>query len=384
LFFDKILNSKVKNVIIISCLLIFHAGIIFSNDPDSSRLTIVFAGDIMGHSPQYEAALDTTVNIYNYEPTFRYIKPYIDSADIAIANLEVTLAGPPYSGYPQFSSPDELAFDIKHAGFDIVVMANNHCYDKYRAGFKRTLTVLDSMGIRHLGTYLDSAQRDSTYPLIIEKKGIRIALLNYTYGTNGLVPQKPNIVNYINKKTILNDLAKADSEKVDYKIAIMHWGKEYELQPNKEQLDMARFLVKHGCNAIIGSHPHVVQTFENLTKDTTDSAQNVPVFYSLGNFVSNQRMRSTDGGVMFSLTIEKHNKTCTIGYDYQPYWVYRGYLNKKYQYYVLPLILYNCNPKAFNISEKDAESLKLFEEDTKKRLSNLKTSSFFNCNGDKK
>jgi poly-gamma-glutamate capsule biosynthesis protein CapA/YwtB (metallophosphatase superfamily) len=378
------LKSLLRNVIFFVCLLLSHAGIVFSNGSDTSRLTIVFAGDIMGHSPQYEAALDTAVKVYNYEPIFRYLKPYIDSADIAIANLEVTLAGTPYSGYPQFSSPDELAFDIKNAGFDMVVMANNHCYDKYKTGFKRTLTVLDSMGIKHLGTYLDSAQRDSTYPMIIEKKGLRIALLNYTYGTNGLIPQKPNIVNYISKKTILNDLAKADSEKVDYKIAIMHWGKEYELQPNKEQLDMAQFLVKHGCNAIIGSHPHVVQTFETITKDTVDTTQNVPVFYSLGNFVSNQRMRYTDGGAMFSLTIEKRDKAYTIGYDYQPYWVYRGYLNRKYQYYVLPTVLYNCNPKAFNIPDKDAESLKLFEEDTKKRLSNLKTSSFFNCIGDKK
>jgi poly-gamma-glutamate capsule biosynthesis protein CapA/YwtB (metallophosphatase superfamily) len=374
----------VRKVISFGCLLLFHAGIIFSNDPDSSKLTIVFAGDIMGHSPQYEAALDTMVKIYNYEPVFRYIKPFIDSADIAIANLEVTLAGQPFSGYPQFSSPDELAYDIKNAGFDIVVMANNHCYDKYKAGFQRTISVLDSVGIPHLGTYLDSVQRDSTYPLIIEKKGIRIALLNYTYGTNGLVPQKPNIVNYISKKTILNDLAKADSEKVDYKIAIMHWGKEYELQPNKDQLDMARFLAKHGCNAIIGSHPHVVQTFEILSKDTTDSTQIVPVFYSMGNFVSNQRMRSTDGGAMFSLTIEKRQKTFAIGYSYQPYWVYRGYLNRKYQYYILPTNLYNCSPKAFNIPEKDAESLRLFEDDTKKRLSNLKTSSFFNCSIERK
>jgi poly-gamma-glutamate capsule biosynthesis protein CapA/YwtB (metallophosphatase superfamily) len=370
----------VKKIFILICLLLLNAGIIFSQLLDSSRITIVFAGDIMGHIPQVSAAYDSAFGGYNYEPSFRFIKPYIDSADLAIANLEVTLGGTPYSGYPQFSSPDELAYDLKNTGFKILVMANNHCYDRGKQGFQRTLAILDSIGIPHLGTYKDSVQRSQFYPFVIEKKGIRIALLNYTYGTNGLVPEKPNIVNYISKPIIAADLAKAKSLKVDYIIAVMHWGKEYELKPNKDQIDMAKFLVKHGCNAIIGSHPHVVQTFEIIYPDTTDSLHFVPIFYSLGNLISNQRDRYRDGGAMFNITLEKKDaKTRVVDYSYLPYWVYRGVLKKKYQYYVVPTKLNTCQPDTFNLHSEDSLHIQEFDADIHQQLINLKESEFFKC-----
>jgi poly-gamma-glutamate capsule biosynthesis protein CapA/YwtB (metallophosphatase superfamily) len=368
-----------KKIIILIGLLL-NTGFLYSQQADTSRLTLVFAGDIMGHIPQVSAAYDTAFGGYNYEPSFRFIKPFIDSADLAIANLEVTLGGTPYSGYPQFSSPDELAYDLKNTGFKILVMANNHCYDKGKHGFLRTLAILDSIGIPHLGTYKDSIQRNQSYPLVREKKGIRIALLNYTYGTNGLVPEKPNIVNYISKQAIAADLAKAKSLNVDYIIAVMHWGKEYELKPNKDQVEMAKFMVKHGCNAIIGSHPHVVQTFELIYPDTTDSMNFVPVFYSLGNLISNQRDRYRDGGAMFNLTLEKiSNKTRAIDYSYLPYWVYRGIIKRKYQYYIVPTRLNTCSPDTFNLHSEDSLRIKEFDMDIHEQLLNLKESEFFKC-----
>lgn len=362
------------------CLLSINAGILFSQYSDSSKLTIVFAGDIMGHSPQFMAAFDTIYGGYNYEPNFRFIKLYISSFDIAFANLEVTLGGSPYTGYPQFSSPDELAYDIKNTGFNFLVTANNHCVDRGKNGLQRTIAILDSVGIQHLGTYTDSVQRSNSYPLIIEKKGIRIAVLNYTYGTNGLLTEKPNIVNYINLRTIRNDLKKADLLKADYKIAIMHWGKEYELKPNNEQHKLAMFLAKNGCDAIIGSHPHVVQTFELLYPDTTDSTHVVPVFYSMGNLISNQRNRYCDGGAMFSLTIEKQTKTKAVNYNYMPYWVYKGIIKNKYQYYIIPLKLYFCQPGLFMLRPEDAIRLKEFESDVRSQFDNLKEPDFFDCN----
>jgi poly-gamma-glutamate synthesis protein (capsule biosynthesis protein) len=291
------------------------------------------------------------------------------------------LAGHPYSGYPQFSSPDELAYDIKNTGFKILVMANNHCYDRGKYGFQRTLAIIDSIGIPHLGTYKDSIQRSRNYPFITDKKGIRIALLNYTYGTNGLVPEKPNIVNYISKRTIADDLVKAKSLKADYIIAVMHWGKEYELKPNKEQIDLAKFLVKHGCDAIIGSHPHVVQTFEIIYPDTTDSTHFIPVFYSLGNLISNQRDRYRDGGAIFKLTLEKIKaKTHAVECSYLPYWVYRGALKGKYQYYVVPTNLFDNKPDSLKIPVADSVRIKEFESDIHLQLPNLKESDFFNLN----
>jgi poly-gamma-glutamate synthesis protein (capsule biosynthesis protein) len=376
-----------KKFTFFTCLFLLQVGFLFSQVGDSSRLTIVFAGDMMGHGPQYYAAYDSLTGDYNYGPCFKFIKPFIDSADIAIANFEVTLGNKPYTGYPTFSSPDGLARDIRNAGFDILALANNHCYDRGKKGLYRTLSKLDSLNIQHLGEYRDSAERSKHYPFIIEKKGFRIAFFNYTYGTNGIVTEKPNIVNYIDKKIILSDLAKADSMKVDYKIAIMHWGKEYEPKPSKEQTDVARYMANHGCNAIIGSHPHVVETFEVLHPDTADSSQIVPVFYSMGNFFSNQRNRYRDGGAMFSLTLEKKDKTTAIRYSYLPYWVFRGTLNNKYQFYVIPTAYYYCNSDSLKLPEEDKSKLKEFDSDIHLQLSNLKESNFFKCdtlNGNRK
>ena len=356
---------------------VLFPSVLFSQtDTVSRKVTIVFAGDIMGHGPQFRAAYDSITGKYDYEPCFRFIKPYINSADISIANLEVTFGGLPYSGYPTFSSPNDLARHIQLAGFKILVMANNHCYDRGKRGFEKTIKLLDSLTIPHLGTYKNIEERNKNYPFIIEVKGIRIALLNYTYGTNGIVADWPSVINYIDKSVILSDLKKADSLKADYKIAIMHWGQEYQQKPNKEQKDLARFMAKNGCNAIIGSHPHVVQTFETIYTDSEDSTKVVPVFYSMGNLMSNQRDRYRDGGAMFSLTIEKDSICKTIDYNYLPYWVYRGTLNGKYQYYIIPPSLYTSQPDSFKIPLEDSKRLIEFEGDTRSQFPNLKEGSF--------
>jgi poly-gamma-glutamate capsule biosynthesis protein CapA/YwtB (metallophosphatase superfamily) len=370
-----------KNIFLLIGVLLFigiSENLLSQTDSTRSKVTLVFAGDIMGHGPQFIAAYDSAQNKYDYSPCFNFIKPYLDSASYSIANLEVTFGGKPYTGYPTFSSPADLAYDIKSGGFDMLVMANNHCYDRGKKGFEKTIALLDTLTIPHLGTYLDSNIRKKTYPYILNLNGIKIALLNYTYGTNGINVEQPNIVNYINKQTILNDLATADSLNADYKIAIMHWGLEYQLKPNKEQRDLAQFMTNHGCDAIIGSHPHVVQTFELLKPlNTMDSTRVVPVFYSLGNLMSNQRDRYRDGGAMFSLTIEKDSIVKTTDYNYLPYWVYRGKFMGKYQYYILPTSLYFTKPEYFNLPVDDVLKLKEFSNDIKLQFPNLKESTFY-------
>ncbi|MCX7985337.1 MAG: CapA family protein [Bacteroidales bacterium] len=336
-------------------------------------LTILFAGDIMGHMPQIRAAYDSNSKSFSFEPCFRFVKPFLDNIDIAVANLETTLAGPPYTGYPLFSSPDELAYDASMAGFDILATANNHCYDKGKKGMERTIKALDSMKIVHIGTYLNSTERDTTFPLILIKKNLKIALFNYTYGTNGIPVDSPNIVNIINRKQIIQDIKKADSLKVDIKIVFLHWGKEYETSPNEEQKNLANFLVKQGVDIIVGSHPHVVQTFEEITD--TARKKNVPVFYSLGNFISNQRDPDRDGGAMAVFTIRWRNFSdsitsspfFTISTRYIPYWVYKGFLGEKYHYYVLPL----PNNLNINIPVDDKKRMNEYFDKVKLQLYNL-------------
>jgi poly-gamma-glutamate capsule biosynthesis protein CapA/YwtB (metallophosphatase superfamily) len=372
-------NVLVALVFIINCINIDAQTDTLRADTISKKISLIFAGDIMGHGPQFRAAWDSVNDRYNYKPCFQFVKPFIESVDVAIANLEVNFGGKPYSGYPTFSSPDELAREIQNTGFDILGMANNHCYDKGKEGFERTISLLDSLRITHLGTYINSSVRDSSYPLIIEKNGFRIALFNYTYSTNGLKPDTPSVVNYLRKEQIRKDVVKADSIGVDFKIMFIHWGMEYENQPNGEQKKLAQYMAKIGIDIVIGSHPHVVQTFETLYPDSADSTRVVPVFYSLGNFISNQRDRYRDGGAIFYVNVEKHDSINTFKYNYLPYWVYKGEIQGKYQYYVIPVDLYKCKAEEFVLPKEEKRKLLEFSDDIKMQFPNLPENDFFKC-----
>lgn len=264
------------------------------------KITLLFVGDLMQHQAQIDAAR-TADGKYDYSACFSLVKDQIARADIAIGNLEVTLGGKPYQGYPAFSAPDEYLQAIKNAGFDVLLTANNHCLDRGKKGLERTITMLDSLLIPHVGTYRNITERKQHYPLFINKNGFRIALLNYTYGTNGIKPGTNNIVNYIDKDIISQDILSAKARHPDIIIACMHWGIEYQSLPNKEQRELADWLLEQGVTHIIGSHPHVIQPME-LRKE--GNQENI-VVYSLGNFISNMSATNTDGGLIFTLQLEK-------------------------------------------------------------------------------
>jgi poly-gamma-glutamate synthesis protein (capsule biosynthesis protein) len=337
---------------------------------DTLRLSLLFAGDIMGHDEQIIGAKDSNTGAYNYEPVFRYVKPLIEKADIAIGNLEVTLAGPPYKGYPQFSSPDALAAAAKNAGFDVFIQANNHALDRGKQGFMRTLKVLDSLGVQHAGTYADSADRAGHYPLMLEKNGITLALLNYTYGTNGLEIPRPYIINRIDPAQIRADLARTLARKPDFVIVTIHWGEEYQRIQNKEQEYVAHLLFDNGADYIIGSHPHVIQPVE--VKMTPDSAIENLVVYSLGNFVSNQRAQYKDGGLLFTLNLYKATKNKGLAsYGYTPTWVYRNDQVPPSTFTILPVSLYEKDTTAIPLGENDRFKIARFAKDTREHLAGV-------------
>ncbi len=311
--------------------------VLMQNAPDSTSVTLLFAGDIMQHGPQIEAAWSEADSTWDYHPCFNYVKPIISAYDIAIANLEVTLAGKPFTGYPQFSAPDELAAAVRDAGFDVLATANNHCCDRGKAGLIRTLTVLDSLGIKHTGTFRDSADMRSHHPLILTKNDITIALLNYTYGTNGLPVHEPTIVNLIDSSRVVNDLKSARNPGVDFVLVFFHWGNEYQSFQSKEQETLARICRENGADAVIGSHPHVIQPMEYFAPDDTNPTGHLLV-YSLGNYVSNQRDRYKDGGAMVSFTLSKTwNKKTVLSPEYHLTWVHTPYEAGKKRYYILPV-----------------------------------------------
>jgi poly-gamma-glutamate synthesis protein (capsule biosynthesis protein) len=300
---------------------------------DSKRITLAFMGDVMGHDSQINSARIGESDTYDYNSCFKYIEQDIISADIAIANLEVTLAGPPFKGYPAFSSPDTLVDALTNAGIDGLVMANNHCVDRRRSGLNRTCDVLDKKGIPRTGVFKDSLDRVRHNPMIIEKKGFRLAFLNYTYGTNGILVQPPNIVNHIDTVLMAKDIDVARSQNVDDVIVCVHWGWEYQTSPNPEQKKISDWLQSKGITIIIGSHPHVLQPMQL----TGEEGKSNLVAYSMGNFISNQRTAPRDGAAILFVELEKSEEiTKVVKAEYQLTWVYTPVEGQKRHFYVLP------------------------------------------------
>lgn len=265
------------------------------NPPTLHRVRIVFGGDVMAHTPQLTAA--QTAEGYSFDRSFEYVAPIMQQADLAIVNLETTLSRrAPYTGYPMFRAPAELAVALQRAGVDAVALANNHICDRGAAGLRSTIEIVDSLGIKHTGAYSDSLSRQ---PLYLSAAGIKLAVLNYTYGTNGLPTPRGMVVNRIDTVQMAADIASIDRSRADAVCVMVHWGEEYQRKPNSAQRAMAEFCHRQGVELIIGSHPHVVQPIE------CDSAARWATVYSLGNMVSNQQWRYSDGGLIVETVVSR-------------------------------------------------------------------------------
>ncbi|GHV23496.1 capsular polysaccharide biosynthesis protein [Clostridia bacterium] len=300
----------------------------------AQQVTLLFAGDAMQHQTQIDNAYRN--GSYDYSSYFQHVALAISQADLAIVNLEVTLGGKPYKGYPMFSAPDEYAIALKDAGFDVFLNANNHILDRFSKGLHRTLDVLDSLQVQHTGVFRNAEEREETYPLILEKNGIRIAFLNYTYGTNGMKPKYPDVVNYINTWQIQQDIQKAKCQKADVIIANMHWGIEYKSLQNKTQENLAKFLIEEGVDIVMGSHPHVVQP--SILIDSTSTGSHL-VVYSLGNFVSGMTAVNTDGGQMIKVVLDKQKgKTVISSCHYILVYTEKKKNGNKVDYSVAPVL----------------------------------------------
>ena len=304
----------------------------------NNEVSMLFVGDVMGHDGQINAAFNKTTNSYEYEDAFKFVKPILNEYDLRIANLEVTLAGKPYKGYLQFSSPDELPETLINAGFNIILTSNNHSCDRGSKGVARTLDKLDELGVAHTGTFRSQAERDKVYPLMVERNGMKIAMLNYTYGTNGLSVSKPLIVNYIDSIVIKKDVLRAKELGAEYIVCNMHWGKEYKLLPNSYQKTYEQLCYRIGVNMVIGGHPHVVQP---IVKKEINGEDKLTV-WSLGNFVSNMQVRHTRGGVMVGATIKKEDNKITLGeVKHHIVYVLAKQEGATKPYYILPDFDYN-------------------------------------------
>jgi poly-gamma-glutamate synthesis protein (capsule biosynthesis protein) len=300
-------------------------------------LTIRIFGDLMMHEAQIKDAARPD-GTYEFSTYFTHIQKYLDNSDLNIGNLEFTLGGKPYTGYPAFSAPDEYARHITDCGFNVFLTANNHICDKYSAGMTRTLRIYrelaQSDSIVFTGTAGNQKEFEETTPLIIIRKGIRIAIINATYGTNiGSEKSWPK-TNYLRDKKMLKDALIKAEENADIVVVFPHWGDEYILTHNSRQESEAKWFAENGADLIIGTHPHVIQDADTLVCDGKD----VPVVYSLGNSVSNMSAANTQAGLMVTARIvrKSNGDIQVLSPEYKYTWCSRpgGYGNS---YYVIPI-----------------------------------------------
>jgi poly-gamma-glutamate synthesis protein (capsule biosynthesis protein) len=352
-----------KKIINTSFILAFGLAAIGQvRTPPASKISILFIGDIMGHDEQIWSAENRETHTYDYDTVFAYVRPLISEADIAIANFEVTLAGAPYKGYPQFSSPASLAVACHNAGIDYMVTANNHSADRGKTGIAGTINRLDSIGIPHTGTFLSRESKEALQPLIIKKNGFSIALLNYTYGTNGNTVPEPVIVNILDKERVAADIETTKSLNPDLIILFLHWGTEYDTVPSPEQTEMAEYFFSKGADLIIGSHPHVIQ---KMLWYMNGNEINKAVVYSLGNFISNQRKPKTDGGSMVKINIVREGNSWKIANaGFYLTWVYTPIVKYRKQFYILPCSEFEKRPDFF-ASPADFIQMERFIDDSR-------------------
>jgi poly-gamma-glutamate synthesis protein (capsule biosynthesis protein) len=270
-----------------------------------SEISISVVGDIMCHSTQYMAA-QVSKDSFDFSESFKEIKPVIKNSDFAIGNLETVFAGPEktYSGYPMFNSPDAYLYAIKDAGFNYLSTANNHSLDRGEYGLLRTIEQLKKLDINYSGTF--SSVNDADSIRIYNIKGIKIAILPYTYGTNGNpIPKgKPYLISLIDTLKIKKEIGKARVCGADIVVVHYHYGEEYTLLPNASEKRLVNAAIRYGADIIIGGHPHVLQPVDYYTPLNKNMDKGF-IAYSMGNFISGQTKPNTDEGKIILLKLRK-------------------------------------------------------------------------------
>ena len=272
---------------------------------------VVANGDILCHDALYYTAKKSDGG-YDFNPFFEYVKPWIEGADLAIGDYEGTISDKhPLGGYPLFNAPIEIADTMKDLGYDVVDLAHNHILDTGLYGLKYTNKVFKDRGLDVVGVHVDK-KRSEDEILIKEVNGIKIAILAYAYGYNGMeanltAEEHNNYLADLNEEKMKEEIQRAEKE-ADITIVMPQMGVEYRLQPTEEQKVLYRKMIDWGADVIFGGHPHVIEPAETVEKDGDKKF----IIYSMGNFISNQRMERMDNkwperGLLMDVTFEKNN-----------------------------------------------------------------------------
>lgn len=251
----------------------------------TDEISVIMVGDILLHDG-VEQSSKMKDGSYDFSHIFVNTKEEIEGADVAIVNQEVIIGGKELrvTGYPSFNAPYEIADELYNVGFDVVLHATNHALDRGKKGIVNCLNYWEKNypSMKIAGIY--DSKEDAEDICVVEKNGVKIAILNYTYGTNGISLPKgmPYAVALLSEETVIRDLEKAEAE-CDFTLVCPHWGTEYSLDASKQQKKWAKVFADNGADLIIGTHPHVIEPIEMVE---SEDGRKVPVYYSIGNFVN--------------------------------------------------------------------------------------------------
>ncbi|HEL1639482.1 TPA: CapA family protein [Streptococcus suis] len=301
-----------------------------SSEASVQTARIMAHGDLLYHDLLYMSA-EQPDGSYNFSENFTYVKSWIEQADLAIADFEGTISPDyPLAGYPLFNAPASVATAMAEAGYDVVDLAHNHILDSQLSGLISTVSTFKQVGIDSIGVYAEGNR--STAPLYIrEVNGIKIAILGYAYGFNGMEgnltqEEYDAYLSDFTKEKMRSEIERAEQE-ADFTIVMPQAGVEYQLDPTEEQVTLYHEMVEWGADMVLGGHPHVAEPAEIVEKD----GQRKLIIYSMGNFLSNQRIETMEGvanaqwterGVLMDITLEKKNGVTTIQTaQAQPTWV---------------------------------------------------------------
>lgn len=301
-----------------------------SSEASVQTARIMAHGDLLYHDLLYMSA-EQPDGSYNFSENFTYVKPWIEQADLAIADFEGTISPDyPLAGYQLFNAPASVATAMAEAGYDVVDLAHNHMLDSQLSGLISTVSTFKQVGIDSIGVFAEGNR--STAPLSIrEVNGIKIAILGYAYGFNGMEgnltqEEYDAYLSDFTKEKMRSEIERAEQE-ADFTIVMPQAGVEYQLDPTEEQVTLYHEMVEWGADMVLGGHPHVAEPAEIVEKD----GQRKLIIYSMGNFLSNQRIETMEGvanaqwterGVLMDITLEKKNGVTTIQTaQAQPTWV---------------------------------------------------------------
>lgn len=317
--------------------------------------TIRTAGDFVIHDVVFQSAArlakqTNSSDPFNFRPMLNLIRDQLENADFTVTNVDGSMGGKQYykygySGYPQFNTPPHILYAMVDAGVDMLTLANNHMLDGWFDGLMAEIANVEKVGLKHVGANRSAEEKNT--PVVYEINGIKVGFMNYTVSLNEMDKKGVDSralefgVNATKNSDPKKDAKALRDAGADVIVCYMHWGKEYEEMPDDNQKKLANILVASGCDVIVGGHPHVVQYATWLSgTNQFGEAQQTLCLYSLGNFLSDQRLPLRDGGILFDFTIQEQadGSFSIINPSYLPTWVWRtGDKENGYDYSVVPI-----------------------------------------------